>query len=492
MIFRIKRKEELPDYLIRIFRFNGLPPEDIDEAIDTVKAFIEQIQDSYIGVEYPYVDKLYRASYYNYYSSKLLHYHKNCLRLSFFSHPTTIHDFFQSNKKNQLENSFLGFLVLRPTPPNLIGRNFFTPAAFCKNDKLFVSTTTIEPTINGRKLKISGFPHCSQDSEMMVCAETTIWSIMEYFSNRYSDYHSILPQDINDILANKSVERQTPSQGLSEYHMSFVLKKLGFGVRMYSSSFTASGYSLQNLYKIVQMYVESGIPVVVIIRNDLIAHSLNIVGRTEFISDEKFSPKKTLLSGSVLYDFYEQKAKYLVIDDNHSPYRQIDLDDPAVNYDGYDEWKKCKIDSVIVPLHREIYLEADRAEELVFRFLENLDEFFPLPTLVVRTFLSSCRSFKNYISDSSIPHSIKRRIVGIDMPKFVYLAEFSLPEEVIQGKASGIMILDATEPQSLNILGFFINNMFLNTFTGDFDINSISLPPFERFNNLQMFDNGAN
>lgn len=487
MTFRIKQKHNLFQYLHVMFSLHGLLRDEIDDCLNKLDAFIKKIDDNtFIGIEYPYVDKLFRDSYYGYYSSKLKLYKKNCVRLSFFSSPISSTDFFDKTKKNELEKSFLGFLILRPTPPNIIGRNFFSPHAFTQKENVYITSTKIIPTINGVKLHIEGFPHCSQDSEMMVCAETTIWSIMEYFSNRYSDYHSILPHDINDILSNKSVERQTPSLGLTGYHMSFVLKKLGFGVRMYSSH----TYLLGNLHKLIQMYVESGIPVIAIIRNEFVVHSLNIVGRMKFNKKLGFSFSEVvkLQSGSVLYNFYEQKTTYLVIDDNHSPYSEIDLADPAINYRGYVDWDKCDIDSAIVPLHKEIYMEADRAENLVFRFLYRMDEIFPLPSLVVRVFLSSCRSFKDFISShSDIPYRFKRKLINIDMPKFVYLAEFALSEEVLEEKANGIMILDATEPKMSHIIGFFLGNIFLNTRTGDFNIDTVPLPPFARFNNLQKF-----
>lgn len=48
----------------------------------------------------------------------------------------------------------------------------------------------------GVKLFIEGFPHSSQDSETITCAETTIWAAMEYFGTRYSDYKPVLPSTI--------------------------------------------------------------------------------------------------------------------------------------------------------------------------------------------------------------------------------------------------------------------------------------------------------
>src|SRR5262245_38435055 len=41
-------------------------------------------EDCFLLAETPYVDRVYRDSYYNYYSSKLVNYPRNCIRISIF------------------------------------------------------------------------------------------------------------------------------------------------------------------------------------------------------------------------------------------------------------------------------------------------------------------------------------------------------------------------------------------------------------------------
>lgn len=491
MRFRIKRKDELLGYIKRMFVLSKLEEDEVADCAEILEIFITDIQpNTYVGVEYPYVDKLYRDSHYSYYSSKLKEYQRNCIRLSFFSIPIRNEDFFSSERIEQIRESFLGYLIIRPTPPNIIGRNFFRPDAFSKKQDVYTTITVVYPTINGVKLSVSGFPHCSQDSEMMVCAETTIWSIVEYFSNRYSDYKSILPHEINQILSNKSVERQIPSLGLSAYHMSYVLKKLGFGVRMYSSG----SYDVENIYKIISIYVESGIPVVTTMQNNFVAHVMNIIGRTEFFNDNhfRFSVVRKLSNGSYLYDFYEQHSRYLVIDDNLPPYSEISLKEPSANYADNPIWADCKIDAAIAPLHTDIYMEADRAERLVYSYLQMLSQEMELPSLVVRVFLTSCRSFKDFIVNHvTINRRVKQRIINIDMPKFVYVAELAYPQHVSNQEANGIIILDATEPKKANFIGSFIENKYLTVVDGHFKVEQLPLQPFKRFSNLQIFKQHA-
>ncbi len=61
-------------------------------------------------VEYPYVDRIYRDSYYLYYSSKYGRYSRDCVRVSIFSERIRDTDFRSQDHINTLKNNYLGFL----------------------------------------------------------------------------------------------------------------------------------------------------------------------------------------------------------------------------------------------------------------------------------------------------------------------------------------------------------------------------------------------
>lgn len=89
---------------------------------------IDQLKDSIsILVEAPYVDKVYRNSYYHYFSSKLKDYPRDTIKLSFFEGKISDSDFRNEDKYESLKNQYRGFMVLRPTVKNIIGRNVISP-----------------------------------------------------------------------------------------------------------------------------------------------------------------------------------------------------------------------------------------------------------------------------------------------------------------------------------------------------------------------------
>src|SRR5690348_14319902 len=114
--------------------------------------------------------------------------------------------------------------------------------------------------------------------------------------------------------------------------------------------------------------------------------------------------------------------------------------------------------------------------------------FIPLPSLIVRVFLSSSRSYRNYIAvDSELELAVKILINRINMPKFVWIAELTTIALVQDKKASGLIIMDATEPLKSEFLACLIENTYIGTINDVPGRYPIALNPFKRFNNLKTF-----
>jgi hypothetical protein len=488
MTFEIVKRANLNDALSKIIISElGMSEFEVPQLLSTIEEFLQDAQeDISICIEYPYVDKLFRNTFYHYWSGKHKKYHRDCIRLSFFKTDLQINDFYRTDKIGNLQESFLGFLVLRPVK-RIIGRNILRPDFYKKKKKVYVAVTPGEASINGIKFKIEGFPHCSQDAEMIVCAETAVWSLMEYFSYRYNDHKSLLPKTIHKILSNSSAIRQVPSVGLNGGQIAFVLKKVGFGVQLYSSDV----HSEQEFFNILRIYTESCIPIMAIISNNLgTAHVMNIVGRTELKPNTTFSVMDRMESGSNLYSFYEQPAEYLVVDDNLRPYSHINLNNPAINYGDGNKFTGCTIKAAIVPLYPSIYTEPHKAFEFVIEYLKQLDTLLGLDSYVVRILLSSTRSYKHYVAlNPHLPDNVKTLLISTPMPKFIWICELSTIEQASapDKKACGLVILDATEPRNPEVIFTLVKNLYIGILNNKYGIYTVPLPPFSIFYNLKPF-----
>lgn len=463
-----------------------------NQFIDTVYALIET----------SYVDKVYRDSYYHYFSSKLNHYKRDCIRVSLFDGEIREEMFRDSTQLEKLHRKFLGFIVIRPTEPHIIGRSVISPKT--KKDRDFnVCVVTIPSTVDCIKFSIEGFPHSSQDTETITCAETTVWAIMEYFSNKYADYRPVLPSRIIETLNKVSSERQVPSKGLNVQQISFAIKEFGFGTRIYSKDQFNDDFE-----KLLSCYIESGIPLILAVQDAhprTIGHAMLCVGHskisdnlidnlTETIFVDQTVAAKIAAKHISFFDYDSIHKEFIYIDDNHPAFQKAHIDHPTEYYTD-PKWHRCKVTHFIAPLYPKIYLEAYEAKSFAIRFL--IGGMLPIvdnSELLIRFYLTSSRSYKNDIAlNSTVQDDLKIFILETAMPKFIWVAEISSKEMIKAQEANGLIILDATEAKIFwikpLILGAYNDTIVIfDSQTQQFSQNTLPLQKFKIYtNNLKGF-----
>ena len=423
---------------------------------EQLEKHLDQFKDCLsIVVEAPYVDKVYRDSYYNYFSSKHGIYPKDCVKLSFFD-----------------EKNYCGFMVLRPTSKNIVGRSVISPKAL-KDCNFKICSANFEATAKSIKYNVEGFPHSSQDEETITCAETSLWAIMEYFGNKYPEYLPVLPSKIVEVLRGTSYERQVPSGGLYFDQISYALREFGFGTRIY----TRKHYKDQDFKKLFSCYIESGIPLIVEINtfnskgeeDASIAHAILCIGHGEvvpvmidnlLISGKDFKDDEGNVVNFKYYDGDDVDKEFVFIDDNRAVYQKSSFNEPNPKK------KEYKISKFIVPLHPKVYLEAFQAKKFCIGIL---NEKFNIPDgseIYLRFFLASSRSLKHKLSSTNAHNDeLNSFILEMQMPKFVWVGELSCKELIKNGKANGIIIIDATEADTSNskplIMAAYLNKLFM-------------------------------
>jgi hypothetical protein len=414
--------------------------------------FDELKEELYVVIETPYVDKFYRDSYYTYFASKHREYSKDCIRISFFADEITPEHFRDNGLFQELQDKFLGYSILRPTIPNIFGRSIIAKKAFSENSYQICEYKS-NILLNGIRLEVKGFPHSSQDGESIKCAETTIWAIMEYFGSKYPDYRPVAISSIISALAKYSKKRMLPSAGLTVDQISYALKEFGFGTYIYSRD-EAYENEIEN---ILSIYVESGIPTIVALENDYIGHAIIAIGykREENIDFEEQKKRSLDINGETnsYIDYSDVERSYIIQDDNATPQIQIKLNNPTAHYDENDfpEWQGCKVNSLVVPLYRKIYLEAEMAKRLSLEIVSDIDFGYNFGNdFVFRFFLTSSRSFKAHISNlQDIDDEIANNIIATKMPKFIWVSEIYSKDNYGKDIADGIVVLDATEASEI-------------------------------------------
>ena len=402
-----------------------------------------------IFIESEYVDKVYRDSYYTFFSNKHIIHERNCIRMSLFKGTLSsinIEDFSNANEE-YLNSVFIGTIVLRPLSGCFIGRTLLDPSKL-NIQKSYIRTTSFNCIIYGHEFCINAFPFSSQDSETMTCAETSVWCILEYYGTRYPEYKTVLPSTMIKKLEDTSYERNLPSRGLTYQSLTALLKTFGFSPRLYAKQ----AYTIKNnndiFRRIMHYYIESGIPVALgIVRENNIdcseeKHSIVIIGHAK----ERIAPKPEMIGiFSVINsaDFYN---KYVIMDDNSIPYTEEQYDNFSIYNNGV---SVC----FSVPLYKRIFLEAKDAEDIFYELLKNsgiekiIQDKIPInkeTNLVLRIFLTSSRKYKKIRATGSNSFEATAFYQQLIYPKFLWVAEITTQEKYNDEEIYGEIVLDAT------------------------------------------------
>ena len=404
-----------------------------------------------VVVEYPYVDKVFRNSYYRYYSGKAKPVSRDCIRLSFFidTDPSMvgnpmIHEIW--------EQQYRGFMILRPTELNIVGRNAISPDIYIENDFL-ICKTEIPASVNGLKVAVEAFPASSQDSETMVCAETAVWATMEYFGNRYAEYSPVRPSHIIKLLKNQSFSRQLPSSGLTSEQICYLFKNMNF------QPVLRPVYGEESDYSMIGSFVESGIPVVLSITNyvdetypveDRVAHAILCIGHEKVTEDEVNNVKSIADNGLSFIDYDNINKRFVYIDDNFPAYRMDYLETPADSY-AEKKWKDCRIRFASYPLYEKILLMPYSVKCMAMNFLHYIQGIDDGREITLRTFLASSRSYKDYVCRNNMPEEMREMILDLYLPKFIWVVELSSRKGHLENYAEGLLIFDSTEPKLTNL-----------------------------------------
>lgn len=456
-------------------------------------SILQSFPKPYTIVQEPYhIDKTYRSTYYMYFSNQHFDTRRYSKRLSFLKGVLNYRDFFAQdsdeadNKKitEKLQQCFIGATVINPLVTGAIGRTLINPKYLIEMDKrpCYVRLSDFKLHIMGRKVWVRAFPFREQDQETMRCAEITLLNLMEYYSNTYSDYKMVVPED---IITNEQIhqhERVLPSRGMSYPVLTKLLSEFGFSPRLYNleamDSFKLSNISQRDkLRRILYYYVESGIPValnLVPLDNRGTGHSMVCIGHGKAKPELK---KKAYRNRQINYDenfighplinSADYFDDFVVIDDNQPVY-QVRPFEQLSNY------SEVKVENIAVPLYKRMFLDAGDAYAIIST-LVNMEGYRPddwndelLKTnepIVVRMFLSSSHSLKKFRTETLDSVYAKEIYTSIPMPRFVWVCEMYRVSDYENGLAFGEIVIDATSAanrlQRSLILMHYIGSMVI-------------------------------
>jgi hypothetical protein len=397
-------------------------------------------------VEHPYVDKDYRSTYYNFYAKKGAAYSPHSARLHLFMKGWDCQEeplrMTSASRKEPLDDAavqdgYLGFLTLRPTRIQTIGRSVIDPRAL-RTAKGWLIEHRHKVHVMGYRLFASGFPFMQQHGDIAVCAHTACWAVLRHYSERYSLYREVLVHDVSRLGRESDPGGLLPSLGVTAPEAERIFAAVGtFPVLVSHDRPPKNGQA--RFHDEMLAYLESGFPLFGIQTGR--QHAVAVVGyRRE---------KEPQVLGS---DYHRRAWDYvshlLLVDDNHHPYMPM----PRVGGKrrpkqeaGIDD-----IDHFIVPLPEKMFLPAAAA----FKFAddisadppEHFEDLGDHQDLVTRCFVTTTASWQRFVREqmSSFQPDFGRAALELTMPQFVWVVEYATPAQRAKGQVHARMLLDAT------------------------------------------------
>lgn len=424
-----------------------------------------------IVVEHEYIDKDYRNVYSGFYSKRFAKQSSRATRLHFFDVAIAEEDLLTqgpdglsialdakaaangARRASGSTNGYLGNVVVRGTEYSRLGRCLLDPRKlalpFVGNPEGCLAKYSAQ--LMGHKLVVSAFPHQSQDTQVHTCAETALWSLFRYMTQRYRQYREMHPHDIAKLNDDLSWGRTIPSRGLSMQQVASVVGRFGMDAVMYVHDYMADLDEATDpdnwaacellsrrdaMFRLLHTYIDSGLPPIVgVPKHAVVAVGLEYGDKPQVHRTGRVIPSS---------DFVQA---IIVNDDNFGPYRRVLR---SVRGDGESNpgYSCDEVDSLVAPLPNKVFLtphEAERmATDIVFQLSAEHDLLGQWGNeVLVRKVV--CTSSKNYKSIRDVAgDDASALLLPQPMPHFVWVAEYFPVSFWPERKAVLEVCLDAT------------------------------------------------
>lgn len=469
-VYTIESHDELVTFLMEILAIkdNVDSEEELQEknSYRILYYLLEKIQVFTVVVEDKYVERVYRDSYYMYFSSKHAQYDRFCKRLFLFQgnilEGIALGGYaFPDMNTELLQERFIGTVVIRPLQEGKIGRSLINPYFITDTENTYLRYAEYSASIFGKQLRINAFPYSMQDGETTTCAEITILNLLDYYSQKYSEYKYILPSEITDIVVKNGYERTLPSKGLGYAVITKVFSEAGFYPRLYGNDMFQE---MSKFKRIMHYYIESGIPVALGVKNviNYTAHSIVAIGhgkiRKDIIGQKKHAVYDDEFKEHIwVIDSADLCEEYIIMDDGQIPYSKYQWKSQV--QEGLSSFKytlgNYEPVTLMVPLYKRMFLEAEDAYDICTTVLCSkiigIRRFCPElgskdNPAIIRLFMASSRNFKHKRISGfrKTNEEVRAHYIETLFPGFVWVCEIYSKESYCEEKVIGEIVVDAT------------------------------------------------
>ena len=422
-----------------------------------------------IVVENDYIDRDFLEDFSAYYVRCFTTYERKCTRLHFFSNKFLQDQFdsflenFDQDFKEDLENNYLGFIVLKPLPQTIIGRTClrtYKEKMEPGDKRVYPIVRNNEVNLCGIDLTVKSLAFQEQDAVVSACATSALWSAFQGTAMLFQ--HRILsPVEITKSATKHFPleERPFPNKGLNLEQMMHAVQELGmepFLVNLENNEFILKNY--------VYSYLTYGIPIILVI--DLYnidteiednwegSHAVVITGYRSESKAEAVSPTDNLRlvasNMSRIYVHDDQIGPFAKMKTNAEKIKIINSESKRIDAITLEtEWRFRAVPKIIlIPLYPKIRIPLENILKIIEIFdsiicnaIDNVeDAMLYVDKLEWDIFLTSVNKFKKEILQKSGEIGNFKDILKKNMPRFIWRAKALSQEKPVMD-----LLFDATD-----------------------------------------------
>lgn len=411
-----------------------------------------------------------------YYARWSLKVPNTCDRIHFFNDkPISVNPLEVIDQMADRENCYLGFITLRPIRMSPVGATIL--AAPVAEESFFILSKDVFPVnIAGRRFCVTGTPFMQQDNAVGACAQASIWMALRTL-RRKEGHAAFTPAEITSAATRFLITgRILPNRGgLIFEQVAEAVRAAGYSphtLPLKERGTQATSETLRDARLTLYPYVESGIPVLVILEKELReGHAVLLIGHGWKKNPENPKPIGRIDGTLDIFDASEWAQPFYIHNDNTGPYLPL----PDFSEKGYSLGDA----TMAIPfLPADTFIDGGEARlaslNLFANILINLDKYLPpsdadilttekINAVVARTYLQDKADFREAALKCDMASEVKTYYRTKWLPKRVWVTEINAlntysDADAGNGRRIGEIVLDpASEPDDGAFLSIHIN-----------------------------------
>ena len=426
-----------------------------------LQVYLSEIDCQTLVVEHHYIDRVFMHDGVVYYARSLRSYPNFTKRVHFFSQKFDLTRWKEmineagrgehTEIQESLQNSYLGFSVIRPLPSSPIGRTILpakSPREPTDTESSFSTIRRHDVHLAGFKLHVCGVPFQSQDQSVSACATTALWSALDCVAAR-EEITVSSPASITESATRYPLQegRPFPTEGLTVRQICEATRAAGFSPLVIRSKSVAEdaiqifGYAQSSFAPVLALLPVAG---------DGAGHAVCCVGIRQGQTTPQTDPSlKFREASSALRGLY-------IHDDRLGPYAFAGFraltDGPSgeIRTCVSIEWPDAQpvddwfLHAIVVPVPQKLRLTLSRLRKLGLSIAQAFGVALRDPGVTLNCRFELARTYAERIYKFDLSsNGLYRAVCGTALSRYIGLIEIAYPRGPLLD-----IVVDTTETTS--------------------------------------------